>query len=157
MKKKYEGDQPTTNDPNVYTSKEWQRIVPTTLIGNRTKQVSDTLSTHVLRDGVGVPLRALGHLGIFQSSTACLHQTPPLHPTISRVGPMSFCFVSFHHMSSQPLFFFLRHCSLLFVHFLRLTLSTLFSILFLCSILQPPPHILSQCQVNLTPPKKKSS
>jgi hypothetical protein len=33
----------------------------------------------------------------------------------------------------------------------------LFSILFLCSILQPPPHILSQCQVNLTPPKKKSS
>jgi large subunit ribosomal protein L12e len=35
MKKKYEGDQPTTNDPNVYTSKEWQRIAPTMLIGNR--------------------------------------------------------------------------------------------------------------------------
>lgn len=108
MKKKYEGDQPTTNDPNVYTSKEWQRIAPTMLIGNRTKQVSDTLSTHVLRDGVGVPLCALGHLGIFQSSTACLHQTPPLHPTISGVGPMSFCFISFHHMSNHPLFFFLR-------------------------------------------------
>ena len=106
MKKKYEGDQPTTNDPNVYTSKEWQRIAPTMLIGNRTKQVSDTLSTHVLRDGVGVPLCALGHLGIFQSSTACLHQTPPLHPTISGVGPMSFCFISFHHMSNHPLFFF---------------------------------------------------
>jgi hypothetical protein len=157
MKKKYEGDQPTTNDPNVYTSKEWQRIAPTMLIGNRTKQVSDTLSTHVLRDGVGVPLCALGHLGIFQSSTACLHQTPPLHPTISGVGPMSFCFISFHHMSSQPPTFFFSTPSLLFVHFLRLTLSTLFSILFLCSILQPPPHILSQCQVNLTPPKKKSS
>ena len=103
MKKKYEGDQPTTNDPNVYTSKEWQRIVPTTLIGNRTKQVSDTLSTHVLRDGVGVPLCALGHLGIFQSSTACLHQTPPLHPTISRVA-MSFFF--FHSITCPANHFF---------------------------------------------------
>ena len=154
MKKKYERDQPTTNDPNVYTSKEWQRIVPTTLIGNRTKQVSDTLSTHVLRDGVGVPLRALGwNLSVVDSVS------PPNTPVAPDHLPCRSHVLLLHFIPShvQPPTFFFPTPSLLFVHFLRLTLSTLFSILFLCSILQPPPHILSQCQVNLTPPKKKSS